>query len=95
VTLPGPAAVRPALRVVRGPGSGAPSGDAMPPARADDAVAGSGTVDDAVADAVRRELDTAASLLGREMAPSGLDGSLARIARILRARRGHEFVGIW
>ncbi len=50
---------------------------------------------DAVAEAVRRELETAASLLGREMAPSGLDGTLARIARILRARKGPAFVGVW
>ncbi len=88
-TRPGPDG-RPALRVVREAG---PSADS--PAEAAGPGPGPVAQDDAVADAVRRELDTAASLLGREMAPSGLDGSLARIARILRARRGHEFVGIW
>jgi diguanylate cyclase (GGDEF)-like protein/excisionase family DNA binding protein len=83
---------RPILRVVPQSGAAAlhvPEPETLAPA------AWSDEADDLVADAVRRELDTAASLLGREMAPSGLDGSLARIARILRARRGHEFVGIW
>ncbi len=45
--------------------------------------------------AIRRELETAASLLGRDAGRSGLDGSLARAVRILRARHGHAFVGVW
>jgi diguanylate cyclase (GGDEF)-like protein/excisionase family DNA binding protein len=44
---------------------------------------------------IRCELETAASLLGRETGPSGLDGALARAVRILRARHGHVFVGVW
>ncbi len=82
------------LHVVRGPGSRGLSPGAAGQAPGDDG-AEPDAVDGAIADAVRRELDTAASLLGREMAPSGLDGSLARIVRILRARRSHTFVGIW
>jgi diguanylate cyclase (GGDEF)-like protein/excisionase family DNA binding protein len=50
---------------------------------------------DASAEALLRdELETVAALLGRDAAPSGLDGTLARIVRILRARHGHAIVAI-
>ena len=52
------------------------------------------TSEDVIA-TIRRELETAASLLGRDTGPSGLDGALARAVRILRARHGHAFVGVW
>ena len=44
--------------------------------------------------AARDDLETVAALLGRDVTPSGLDGTLARIVRILRARHGHAVVAI-
>lgn len=80
-----------------GPAATAWTSERPAAASSDGACAGSaaGARREDVIASVRCELETAASLLGRETGPSGLDGALARAVRILRARHGHAFVGVW